>query len=578
MSQYENVIMLPQTNQLKCLYTIIRDRNTRRGDFIFYSDRIIRLLVEEGLNQLPVEPCQIHTPLGVAYDGHKFQGKICGVSIIRAGESMEQGLRDCCRSVRLGKILIQRDEETATPKLFYVKLPEDIPERYVFLLDPLLATGGSASMAVDVLLQKGVKEERILFLNVLASPEGIEVFKKKFPKIKVITGMIDQALDEKKFVVPGLGDFGDRYYYNGSGTIRAGFAGDEKPKINHSNLVGRPKYNKIMPSAISQTDTFIGSRAQQLRGLLKLKYPLANGIVDDWESLELVWSDVVQQLEAKTNQHPLLVSEHPLNPSKNRDRLAELVFETFNFPALYVAMPAVLSLYSSGRTTGTVLDSGDGVTTVVPIYDGFSVPGTIKRLNFGGRDITRLVQGELMKSGYFLSTSSEFELVRSLKERLCHVNPKPAEQHAKGPAAAEERKEFPLPDGKMVRVAGQTLWLPTELYFQPEKFGVEEVPVHQAVVNSVRKTNYDLRPQLFENIILAGGSTMFRNYGVRLLEEMKLEDPELRLKIYASPERRASCFVGGSILASLSVFKQMWVTKAEYEENPQLVHQNSEKR
>ncbi|KAG7818460.1 hypothetical protein KL909_005082 [Ogataea angusta] len=212
MSQYENVIMLPQTNQLKCLYTIIRDRNTLRGDFIFYSDRIIRLLVEEGLNQLPIESCQIQTPLGVSYDGHKFLGKICGVSIIRAGESMEQGLRDCCRSVRLGKILIQRDEETATPKLFYVKLPEDIPERYVFLLDPLLATGGSASMAVDVLLQKGVKEERILFLNVLASPEGIEVFKKKFPKIKVITGMIDQALDEKKFVVPGLGDFGDRYY------------------------------------------------------------------------------------------------------------------------------------------------------------------------------------------------------------------------------------------------------------------------------------------------------------------------------------------------------------------------------
>ncbi|KAG7845472.1 hypothetical protein KL941_003318 [Ogataea angusta] len=365
---------------------------------------------------------------------------------------------------------------------------------------------------------------------------------------------------------------------NGSGTIRAGFAGDEKPKVNHSNLVGRPKYNKIMPSAISQTDTFIGARAQQLRGLLKLKYPLANGIVDDWEALELVWSDVVQQLEAKTDQHPLLVSEHPLNPSKNRDRLAELVFETFNFPALYVAMPAVLSLYSSGRTTGTVLDSGDGVTTVVPIYEGFSIPGTIKRLNFGGRDITRLVQGELMKNGYFLSTSSEFELVRSLKERLCHVNPKPADQHAKGPAVAEERREFPLPDGKMVRVGGQTLWEPTELYFQPEKFGVEEVPVHRAVVNSVRKTNYDLRPRLFENIILAGGSTMFRNYGVRLLEEMKLGDPELQLKIYASPERRASCFVGGSILASLSVFRQMWVSKAEYEENPQLVHHNNEKR
>lgn len=125
---------------------------------------------------------------------------------------MEQGLRDCCRSVRLGKILIQRDEETATPKLFYVKLPEDIANRYVLLLDPLLATGGSAAMAVDVLLEKGVPQNRILFLNVLASPEGIQVFKEKFPEIKIITGMIDEGLDEHKYVVPGIGDFGDRYY------------------------------------------------------------------------------------------------------------------------------------------------------------------------------------------------------------------------------------------------------------------------------------------------------------------------------------------------------------------------------
>ncbi|GMG40587.1 unnamed protein product [Ambrosiozyma monospora] len=210
--EYENVHMLKQTNQLKCLYTIIRDKDTDRGDFVFYSDRIIRLLVEEGLNQLPVKPVDIKTPLGHAYQGQRFQGKICGVSIIRAGESMEQGLRDCCRSVRLGKILIQRDEETAQPKLFYVKLPTDIDSRYVFLLDPLLATGGSASMAVDVLLEKGVKQNRIMFLNVLASPEGIKVFHDKYPEIKVITGMVDDGLDEKKFVVPGLGDFGDRYY------------------------------------------------------------------------------------------------------------------------------------------------------------------------------------------------------------------------------------------------------------------------------------------------------------------------------------------------------------------------------
>lgn len=123
------------------LRRIIRDRNTERGDFIFYSNRIIRLLVEEGLNHLPTIEHDVTTPVGRTYSGLLFQGKICGVSIMRAGEAMEQGLRDCCRSVRIGKILIQRDEETAQPKLFYDKLPEDIAQRWVLLLDPMFATG-----------------------------------------------------------------------------------------------------------------------------------------------------------------------------------------------------------------------------------------------------------------------------------------------------------------------------------------------------------------------------------------------------------------------------------------------------
>lgn len=158
---YDNVHILPQTPQLIALLTyaflpldihhfpesetrvssMIRDRDTERADFIFYSNRIIRLLVEEGLNHLPVFAHTITTPVGHSYAGVKFQGKICGVSIMRAGEAMEQGLRDCCRSVRIGKILIQRDEDTSKPRLFYDKLPEDIADRWVLLLDPMFATG-----------------------------------------------------------------------------------------------------------------------------------------------------------------------------------------------------------------------------------------------------------------------------------------------------------------------------------------------------------------------------------------------------------------------------------------------------
>ncbi|TKA68718.1 Uracil phosphoribosyltransferase [Friedmanniomyces simplex] len=208
---HENVTILPQTPQLIALLTMIRDKHTNRADFIFYSNRINRLLVEEALNHLPVLPHTVTTPVGRTYAGVKFEGKICGVSIMRAGEAMEQALRECCRSVRIGKILIQRDEETSKPKLFYDKLPEDIKERWV-LLDPMLATGGSALMAVDVLRSKGVPESHICFLNLIASPEGAANFAQKFPNVRIVTAFVDEGLNEKNYIVPGLGDFGDRFY------------------------------------------------------------------------------------------------------------------------------------------------------------------------------------------------------------------------------------------------------------------------------------------------------------------------------------------------------------------------------
>lgn len=207
-----NALVLPATTQLIALLTIIRDVRTQRGEFVFTSDRIIRLLVEEGLNHLPVVPSIVKTPLGIEYEGVKFEGRICGVSIMRAGEAMEAGLRECCRSVRIGKILIQRDEATAKAKLFYAKLPEDIAERYCLLLDPMLATGGSAIEAIEVLLSHGVHEEKILFLNLISSPEGLKNVCTKYPKLKVITAWVDDGLNAERYIVPGLGDFGDRYF------------------------------------------------------------------------------------------------------------------------------------------------------------------------------------------------------------------------------------------------------------------------------------------------------------------------------------------------------------------------------
>ncbi|KAJ2783903.1 Uracil phosphoribosyltransferase, synthesizes UMP from uracil [Coemansia interrupta] len=211
-AEHPRLHQLPQTNQLKALMTIIRDKNTTRSDFVFYSDRVIRLLVEEGLNYLPVVHKQVITPMGIPFEGVSFEGRICGVSIMRAGESMEQGLRDVCTSVRIGKVLIQRDERTAQPKLYYSKLPKDIANRWVLLLDPMLATGGSAMKCIEVLMEAGVQEERILFINLICAPEGALKMLERFPKLQIITAEIDESMDANKFILPGLGDFGDRYF------------------------------------------------------------------------------------------------------------------------------------------------------------------------------------------------------------------------------------------------------------------------------------------------------------------------------------------------------------------------------
>jgi len=204
--------VMKMTHQIKGLHTIIRNRETSRADFIFYSDRLLRLVIEEGLGFLPFGEKTVVTPTGSLYKGIDFTSKLCGVSIVRAGESMEEALRAVCRDIRIGKILIQRNEKTGEPMLYYHKLPEDIAQRHVLLLDPMLATGGSAIKAIEVLIERGVKEDRIVFVNLIAAPEGIEAMRKRYPKVAIVTTEVDEKLSEKFYILPGIGDFGDRYF------------------------------------------------------------------------------------------------------------------------------------------------------------------------------------------------------------------------------------------------------------------------------------------------------------------------------------------------------------------------------
>lgn len=210
---YPHLHVHEQTAQLKCLMTTLCDKNSQPSDWVFTADRVNRIMVEFALNFLPIDHTTVTTPVDdEPYEGVKFAGKIVGVSVIRAGEAMETALRSCCRNVRLGKILVQRDEVTAKPRYFMAKLPADIAKRHVLLMDPMLATGGSALTAVSKLLEEGVEERNIIFVNVVAAPEGVHSLLTKHPNITFCTACIASGLNKQKFIRQSVGDFGDRYF------------------------------------------------------------------------------------------------------------------------------------------------------------------------------------------------------------------------------------------------------------------------------------------------------------------------------------------------------------------------------
>eukprot|EP01025_Chloroclados_australasicus_P035967 TRINITY_DN3659_c0_g1_i2.p1 TRINITY_DN3659_c0_g1~~TRINITY_DN3659_c0_g1_i2.p1 ORF type:complete len:478 (-),score=58.15 TRINITY_DN3659_c0_g1_i2:432-1865(-) len=211
---YQNLQVVPSNYQIRGMHTIIRNQDTNKNDFIFYADRLIRLVVEAGLGHLPFEIDNVVTPTGQTYVGVQFAKGLCGVSIIRSGEAMENALRDCCKGISIGKILVMRTNEGGEPKeeLIYEKLPQDIAEKFVLLLDPILGTGHTACRALKVLIDRGVQERKILFLSLIAAPDGIHQICTRYPNVQVITSEIDEGIDDDFRVVPGIGEFGDRYF------------------------------------------------------------------------------------------------------------------------------------------------------------------------------------------------------------------------------------------------------------------------------------------------------------------------------------------------------------------------------
>ncbi|GKY91535.1 hypothetical protein MPSEU_000126900 [Mayamaea pseudoterrestris] len=357
---------------------------------------------------------------------------------------------------------------------------------------------------------------------------------------------------------------------NGSSTIKAGFAGSSKPKVVLGTKVGRSKHLRIMPGgALEQegSSIYVGQKLDEHRGAFLLEYPMDKGAVLDsgWDAMEALWEHVYSKhcLNAKQEEHPILMTEAPLNPRRNRDRTAEIMFETIRAPALYFTPPSVLSLYASGRTTGVVLDVGDTVAHAVPVYEGFALQHSISRSDIAGRDVTRELQLQLRKAGLTFTTTAEADLARIIKEETCFLTPTPTDEGTE----KESKIQYQLPDGLVVNLSSERHSAPS-LLFDPSIIGSEEPGASDILVNSIMKSDIDLRAKLYSQIVLAGGSTLTPRFGDRLLYDLRVRSPaHTRIRISAPPERLYSCYVGGSILASLATFKCMWVSREEYEEH-----------
>jgi actin-related protein 2 len=368
---------------------------------------------------------------------------------------------------------------------------------------------------------------------------------------------------------------------NGTGFVKCGFSGANFPAHIFPSLVGRPilrSSTKI--NNIELKDLMVGDEASTLRSMLEVSYPMENGIVRNWDDMVSLYDYTFgpTKLNVDPTKCRLLLTEPPMNPMKNREKMIEVMFETYKFHSLYIAIQAVLTLYAQGILTGVVIDSGDGVTHICPVYDGFALPHLTRRLDIAGRDITRYLIKLLLLRGYAFNHSADFETVRQMKEKLCYVGYDIQQEQKLALETTVLVEQYTLPDGRVIRVGGERFEAP-EALFQPHLINVESVGIAELLFNTIQQADIDTRSDLYQHIVLSGGSTMYPGLPSRLEREIKqlyLErvlkgDTEklakFKIRIEDPPRRKHMVFLGGAVLSEIMKDRnEFWMTRAEYEE------------
>jgi len=371
---------------------------------------------------------------------------------------------------------------------------------------------------------------------------------------------------------------------NGTGFVKSGFAGSNFPHAIFPSLVGRPviRFEQKSIDNVKIEDIMVGDEALKLRNMLQITYPLENGIIKNWEDILHIWNYTFNRLDHgdpnSLKDCKIMLTEPPLNPKVNREKMVQTMFEQYGFKGVYISIQAVLVLYAQGLLTGVVVDSGDGVTHIIPVWDGFALPHLTKRIDIAGRDITRHLIKHLLLRGYAFNRTADFDTVREMKERLCYVG---YDMNLEKKLALETTvlvETYTLPDGRVIRVGAERFEAP-EILFTPGLAGLEGGGLAEKLFQTIQAADIDTRKDLYGHIVLSGGSSMYPGLPSRLEKDLKAlyldkvlkgdktKEGRVKIRIEDPPRRKHMVFLGGAYLADIMKNNDaFWISKQEYNE------------
>lgn len=346
-----------------------------------------------------------------------------------------------------------------------------------------------------------------------------------------------------------------------SGLTKIGFAGEDTPRIIIPSIVGR------LRGEPEKGVQYVGEEAISNRDILTLKYPIEHGIVTNWDDMEKLWEYAFEQLGVNSEEHPILLTEEALGPKINRERMAQIMFETFKVPAFYIASNALLALYDRGQTTGLVLHSTDGRTDVVPLYEGAALPHAIIKTDIGQRDLVDYLMKQLTTRGFSFETTADREHIRGALEQLGYVALDFEQEMQTASSNNTLEQSYTLSDGQVV-VLGEERFKTPETLFQPALLGLDFFGIHNIIQNSIQKCDTDLRKYLYANIVVSGENTCYSGIAERLRKELSILAPSsMEINVIAPAQRDISVWKGGSRLASFETFLQAFISKSAYQQN-----------